>query len=90
MNFTVSMEMKKTMALKDTPMMTKSTTTAMMILKKMTGLTITTTMRVSHIQASPRKNWDMTATSMHITSNRIRENHARTRAIPLTNLIMTP
>ena len=90
MNCTVSMEMKKTMALKDTLMMTKSTTTTMMILKKTTGLTITTTMRVSRILASPRKNWDMIATSMPITSNLIRENHARTRAIPLTNLIMTP
>ena len=86
----VGMKMKKTTALKDTLMMTKLTmTTIMMILKKMIGLTITMTMKVSLILPNLRKNWDMIAISMLITSNHIHEKSARTRAIPLTNLIMT-
>ena len=91
MSCTVSMGMKKTMALKDTLMMTKLTmTTITMILKKTTGLTITMMTRVSRILPSLRKKWDMIATSMPIISNHIHENHARTRAIPLKNLILTP
>ena len=83
--------MKKTMAQKDTLTMTKSTMTAITMISKMTtGLTITTTMRVSRIPPGQRKRWAMIATSTPITSSHIHENRVKTKAIPLKTLIMTP